>query len=214
MLQIMTKLTSYSVHYIGDINASSITTCKIMSTRVAGAPRTKGHFTLPIPVPDIRVWDTRGRGHTSIDLMKTGKNFIFESNDGKGYSSISGQYSGVQNQGGRFIVKGGKPMGTGVDGYMLGDERDPNEPNLFPKMVPGTAGFLKLPLAIQRQIAKDTFGVNLDWMDNRPNNNEPSEPLDWNIRNEHLHGFNYSGDLIPPMVKAFSNILPPKDKYL
>ena len=196
MIGLMTKLSSYSVHYIREINETPLIATNFRSLRIDGgnAKRTK------------HVTDSAFSNYATeiIDDDTVGKQDIYEISDDNGIHSDDG---GIRI----FVEFNIDPsvktlddhltranrintdsfVRVGLYNWAVGDAIEGLENPLSLPALPGMQSWINMPNEMKRKII-DQFGGNLDWSEHDKDSKKAKEALDWNIRNKDLRGLDYN----------------------
>lgn len=196
MIGLMTKLSSYSVHYIREINETPLIATNFRSLRIDGgnAKRTK------------HVTDSAFSNYATeiIDDDTVGKQDICEVSDDNGIHSDDG---GIRI----FVEFNIDPsvktlddhltranrintdsfVRVGLYNWAVGDAIEGLENPLSLPALPGMQSWINMPNEMKRKII-DQFGGNLDWSEYDKDTKKAKEALDWNIRNKDLRGLDYN----------------------
>lgn len=196
MIGLMTKLSSYSVHYIREINETPLIATNFRSLRIDGgnAKRTK------------HVTDSAFSNYATeiIDDDTVGKQDICEVSDDNGIHSDDG---GIRI----FVEFNIDPsvktlddhltranrintdsfVRVGLYNWAVGDAIEGLENPLSLPALPGMQSWINMPNEMKRKII-DQFGGNLDWTEYDKDTKKAKEALDWNIRNKDLRGLDYN----------------------
>ena len=192
MIQLLTKLSSYSVHYIREINEFPITYTNMRALRLDGGGRKRARYTGNLNEgTSISVVDTETKSHQSaLDHDYTDNKIYTEPRiRGSAHADISVDVKNIEMPGNTIHLI--HQVNTGTYCTMPADDLTglENPGNLPP--IPGMKAFLSLPLK-ERRKAIDYIGASLDW-DPFPDNIEtPKEDIRWNFQTNTIDGFDYN----------------------
>ena len=196
MVGLMTKLSSYSVHYIREINETPLIATNFRSLRIDGGNnKSTKHIT-----------DSAFSNYATeiIDDDTVGKQDICEVSDDNGIHSDDG---GIRI----FVEFNIDPsvktlddhltranrintdsfVRVGLYNWAVGDAIEGLENPLSLPALPGMQSWINMPNEMKRKII-DQFGGNLDWTEYDKDTKKAKEALDWNIRNKDLRGLDYN----------------------
>ena len=196
MVGLMTKLSSYSVHYIREINETPLIATNFRSLRIDGGNNKKTKH----------VTDSAFSNYATeiIDDDTVGKQDIYEVSDDNGIHSDDG---GIRI----FVEFNIDPsvktlddhltranrintdsfVRVGLYNWAVGDAIEGLENPLSLPALPGMQSWINMPNEMKRKII-DQFGGNLDWSEYDKDTKKAKEALDWNIRNKDLRGLDYN----------------------
>lgn len=196
MVGLMTKLSSYSVHYIREINETPLIATNFRSLRIDGGNNKKTKH----------VTDSAFSNYATeiIDDDTVGKQDIYEISDDNGIHSDDG---GIRI----FVEFNIDPsvktlddhltranrintdsfVRVGLYNWAVGDAIEGLENPLSLPALPGMQSWINMPNEMKRKII-DQFGGNLDWSEYDKDTKKAKEALDWNIRNKDLRGLDYN----------------------
>lgn len=196
MVGLMTKLSSYSVHFIREINEEPLVATNFRSLRIDGGNNKKTkHIT-----------DSAFSNYATeiIDDDTVGKQDICEVSDDNGIHSDDG---GIRifvefnidpsvktlddhlTRANRINIDG--LVRVGLYNWAVGDAIEGLENPLSLPALPGMQSWINMPNEMKRKII-DQFGGNLDWSEYDKDTKKAKEALDWNIRNKDLRGLDYN----------------------
>lgn len=196
MIGLMTKLSSYSVHYIREINETPLIATNFRSLRIDGgnAKRTK------------HVTDSAFSNYATeiIDDDTVGKQDICEVSDDNGIHSDDGGIRifvefnidpSVKTLNDHLTranrINTDSFVRVGLYNWAVGDAIEGLENPLSLPALPGMQSWINMPNEMKRKII-DQFGGNLDWTEYDKDTKKAKEALDWNIRNKDLRGLDYN----------------------
>lgn len=196
MIGLMTKLSSYSVHYIREINETPLIATNFRSLRIDGgnAKRTK------------HVTDSAFSNYATeiIDDDTVGKQDICEVSDDNGIHSDDGGIRifvefnidpSVKTLDDHLTranrINTDSLVRVGLYNWAVGDAIEGLENPLSLPALPGMQSWINMPNEMKRKII-DQFGGNLDWSEYDKDTKKAKEALDWNIRNKDLRGLDYN----------------------
>lgn len=194
MLSLLTKLSSYSVHFIKEINESNIQSTNMLSLRLDNGNKV-GKQDAPFGTHlAIEVLDTDNKGLMEFDTTNDNSSAIrvFDTQSARVINefdidvSVKDLKLGLGN---RPVIHFNNRMGTVVfspEEDLTGVDNPLNLP-----AIPGMRSWLLLPNEIKRRMI-DQFGTDLDWQANGKNTSEPKESIDWNITHTEIDGLTYS----------------------
>ena len=192
MIQLLTKLSSYSVHYIREINEHPITSTNMRSLRLDGGGRKKGRYVGDLnDGTAVSVVDTETRSHQSaLDHDYTDNKIYAEPRStGKLHFNISVDVKNIDIPGSNVRLINDLSIGTYCT-TPADDLTGIDNPGNLPA-IPGMRAFLSLPLKERRKMI-DAFEGCLDW-DPFPENREPPrEDIEWNFQVKSIDGFDYN----------------------
>ena len=192
MIQLLTKLSSYSVHYILEINEFSITHTNMRALRLDGGGRKRARYTGNLNEgTSISVVDTETKSHQSaLDHDYTDNKIYTEPRiHGSAHVDISVDVRNIKMPGnGIHLIH---QVNTGTYCTMPADDLTGLEnPGNLPA-IPGMKAFLSLPLK-ERRKAIDHIGASLDWEPFPDNIETPKEDIGWNFQTNTIDGFDYN----------------------
>ena len=197
MISLMTKLSSYSVHYIREINEQSITPTKMLSIRIDGGGTKTGKNEFRVLNQNLatEILDDKTKGNQeslSEDYYKDAIRTIDYSS-----RSVTEYYLEVDVRnievpgGGRPIIHQMNWFGSSV--YVEPDDLTGLDNPMGLEPLPGMRSWLELDIKTRRVIA-DQFGTDLVWDENGKDKETPREPLDWNFVPQEIDGLNYTNE--------------------
>lgn len=196
MVGLMTKLSSYSVHFIREINEEPLVATNFRSLRIDGGNNKKTkHIT-----------DSAFSNYATeiIDDDTVGKQDICEVSEDNGIHSDDG---GIRifvefnidpsvktlddhlTRANRINID--SLVRVGLYNWVVGDAIESLENPLSLPALPGMQSWINMPNEMKRKII-DQFGGNLDWSEYDKDTKKAKEALDWNIRNKDLRGLDYN----------------------
>lgn len=196
MVGLMTKLSSYSVHFIREINEEPLVATNFRSLRIDGGNNKKTkHIT-----------DSAFSNYATeiIDDDTVGKQDICEVSEDNGIHSDDG---GIRifvefnidpsvktlddhlTRANRINID--SLVRVGLYNWVVGDAIEGLENPLSLPALPGMQSWINMPNEMKRKII-DQFGGNLDWSEYDKDTKKAKEALDWNIRNKDLRGLDYN----------------------
>lgn len=199
MIGLMTKLSSYSVHYIREINEFPIVSTNMRATRLNGDGYRKAFherdndgngYGVEIIDDDTKVFNETIDGIQEIngikitDIKEKTKTEFFIDPSVKQISDLN-----------TIRINADSIINTGTNVWIVGEEVTGVNPLSLPNL-PGMQSWINLPNEIKKRIA-DQFGTDLVWVENPRNESTPKEPLSWGIRNSELSGFDYNNKKNP-----------------
>lgn len=196
MVGLMTKLSSYSVHYIREINETPLIATNFRSVRIDGGNNKKTKH----------VTDSAFSNYATeiIDDDTVGKQDIYEINDDNGIHSDDGGIRifvefnidpSVKTLDDHLTranrINTDSLVRVGLYNWAVGDAIEGLENPLSLPALPGMQSWINMPNEMKRKII-DQFGGNLDWSEYDKDTKKAKEALDWNIRNKDLRGLDYN----------------------
>lgn len=196
MVGLMTKLSSYSVHFIREINEEPLVATNFRSLRIDGGNNKKTkHIT-----------DSAFSNYATeiIDDDTVGKQDICEVSEDNGIHSDDG---GIRifvefnidpsvktlddhlTRANRINID--SLVRVGLYNWAVGDVIEGLENPLSLPALPGMQSWINMPNEMKRKII-DQFGGNLDWSEYDKDTKKAKEALGWNIRNKDLRGLDYN----------------------
>lgn len=187
MVQLMAQLSSYSVHYIREINDSSIIPTHMKSIRQQGLPKLKG----------LATRDEKLKQPEVIDHLVSGRQIIEREGDGvRSNIVVKGKHSafaetGLKNLSTSIHYHSTDIIRVGCQCYVECDDLSGLENPFHLPAIPGMRSWLETPEEIRNKVASQWCNTN-EWKENEANKDVPKEPIDWNIRNDDLDGLDYT----------------------
>lgn len=196
MVGLMTKLSSYSVHYIREINETPLIATNFRSLRIDGGNNKKTKH----------VTDSAFSNYATeiIDDDTVGKQDIYEISDDNGIHSDDGGIRifvefnidpSVKTLDDHLTranrINTDSLVRVGLYNWAVGDAIEGLENPLSLPALPGMQSWINMPNEMKRKII-DQFGGNLDWTEYDKDTKKAKEALDWNIRNKDLRGLDYN----------------------
>ena len=196
MVGLMTKLSSYSVHYIREINETPLIATNFRSLRIDGGNNKKTKH----------VTDSAFSNYATeiIDDDTVGKQDIYEISNDNGIHSDDGGIRifvefnidpSVKTLDDHLTranrINTDSLVRVGLYNWAVGDAIEGLENPLSLPALPGMQSWINMPNEMKRKII-DQFGGNLDWSEYDKDTKKAKEALDWNIRNKDLRGLDYN----------------------
>lgn len=203
MIALMTKLSSYSVHYIREINEQPIRATHFRALRVGDSNNTStehvqemdGNYT-----PEILFVDTHSEDLDGPVLFDHGVRVL--NHDGMGTDAetqgfmefeIDPSVGDLYLDKDDFMVNIESDIQTGIGCWQYGDDlTGVDNPAGIPPY-PGVLSWFRLPDNIKKQIS-DKWRTNLNWDEEAQNEGDPRMPLAEALRNNDLNGFHYNNE--------------------
>lgn len=195
MIGLMTKLSSYSVHYIREINKSPIIATRFRSLRLNGDGEKKAHHVTDSAGNNFAVEiiddDTRSIQHVDESNPELNAIRILDREERNRIEFETDPSVVVLSDMSTIRINTDSMVRLGTSVWIEGDDIVGLPNPLSLPSLPGMQSWLDLPNKIKRQIT-DQFNVDLVWDEHEPNQEPPREPLSWGIRNSDLQGLDYN----------------------
>lgn len=196
MVGLMTKLSSYSVHFIREINEEPLVATNFRSLRIDGGNNKKTkHITdsaFSNYATEIIDDDTVGKQ----DICEVSEDNGIHSDDGGIHIFVEFNIDPSVKTLDDHLTRANRInidslVRVGLYNWAVGDAIEGLENPLSLPALPGMQSWINMPNEMKRKII-DQFGGNLDWSEYDKDTKKAKEALDWNIRNKDLRGLDYN----------------------
>lgn len=191
MIQLLTKLSSYSVQYIKEINDKPISATNMIGIRVNSEKKSKLDLRFRNNDSAVQILDDDTKGLEDVHSVND-TNAAVRVKEFVNHSIISFDIDvSVKDLDGKSQISLSRDIRTGSACFSVGDDLDGVDNPMNLPNIPGMRSWLLMDNKLKRRIV-DQFDTNLVWDKTSPNTEVPKEPISWNMSSNEIDGLDYT----------------------